>query len=73
MTVQELFSSIRLSIEEENYTQLKEIKIFKPEKFNWVKDIFEPYNVAQLGTQKGLIWKYNEEREDYTFQDLADK
>ncbi|MDH0675352.1 AMP-binding protein [Empedobacter sp. GD03861] len=73
MTVQELFSSIRLSIEEENYTQLKQIKIFKPEKFNWVKDIFEPYNVAQLGTQKGLIWKYNEEREDYTFQNLADK
>lgn len=73
MTVQELFSSIRLSIEEENYTQLKEFKIFKPEKFNWVKDIFEPYNVAQLGTQKGLIWKYNEQREDYIFQDLADK
>ena len=73
MTVQELFNSIRLTIEEENYTQLKEIKIFKPEKFNWVRDIFEPYNVNQLGKQKGLIWKYNNQREDYTFQDLSNK
>ncbi|MGV0923809.1 AMP-binding protein [Empedobacter tilapiae] len=73
MTVQELFNSIRLTIEEENYAQLKEIKIFKPEKFNWVRDIFEPYNVNQLGKQKGLIWKYNNQREDYTFQDLSNK
>ncbi|TGN27909.1 AMP-binding protein [Empedobacter tilapiae] len=73
MTVQELFNSIRLTIEEENYAQLKEIKIFKPEKFNWVRDIFEPYNVNQLGKQKGLIWKYNNQREDYTFQDLLNK
>lgn len=73
MTVQELFNSIRSSIEEEDYAQLKEIKIFKPEKFNWVRDIFEPYNVTQLGEQKGLIWKYNDQREDYTFQDLSNK
>ncbi|MGV0828257.1 AMP-binding protein [Empedobacter brevis] len=73
MTVQELFNSIRSSIEEEDYAQLKEIKIFKPEKFNWVRDVFEPYNVAQLGEQKGLIWKYNDQREDYTFQDLSNK
>lgn len=73
MTVEELFNSIRLTIEEENYAQLKEIKIFKPEKFNWVRDIFEPYNVNQLGKQKGLIWKYNNQREDYTFQDLSNK
>ncbi|MFV0163080.1 AMP-binding protein [Empedobacter falsenii] len=73
MTVQELFNSIRSSIEQENYAQLKEIKIFKPEKFNWVRDIFETYNVTQLGEQKGLIWKYNNQREDYTFQDLSIK
>ena len=73
MTVQELFNSIRASIEQENYAQLKEIKIFKPEKFNWVRDIFETYNVTQLGEQKGLIWKYNNQREDYTFQDLSIK
>jgi len=73
MTIQELFNSIRSTIEQENYAQLKEIKIFKPEKFNWVRDIFETHNVAQLGNQKGLIWKYNDQREDYTFKDLSIK
>ena len=73
MTVQELFHSIRLAIESEDYAKLNEIKIFKPEKFNWVRDIFEPHNVAKFGNQKGLIWKYNDQREDYTFQDLSDK
>lgn len=73
MTVQELFHSIRLAIESEDYAKLNEIQIFKPEKFNWVRDIFEPHNVAKFGNQKGLIWKYNDQREDYTFQDLSDK
>ena len=73
MTVQELFHSIRLVIESEDYAKLNEIQIFKPEKFNWVRDIFEPHNVAKFGNQKGLIWKYNDQREDYTFQDLSDK
>lgn len=73
MTIQELFNSIRSAIEQENYEQLKAIKIFKPEKFNWVRDIFEPHNVAQLGHQNALIWKYNDKREDYTFNDLSEK
>ena len=73
MTIQELFNSIRSAIELEDYTKLNEIEIFKPEKFNWVRDIFEPHNVAKLGDQKGLIWKYNDQREDYTFQDLSNK
>ncbi|MEG0188898.1 MAG: AMP-binding protein, partial [Algoriella sp.] len=54
-------------------TKLNEIKIFKPEKFNWVRDIFEPHNVVKLGHQKGLIWKYNQQKEEYTFNDLSNK
>lgn len=73
MNIKDLFDTIRLTIEEEKYHQLKDIKVFKPQKFNWVNDIFEPFNVEKLGNEKALIWKYNEEREDYTFQDLADK
>ena len=57
MSVQELFNTIRFAIESEDYIKLNEIKIFKPEKFNWVRDIFEPHNVVKLDDQKGLIWK----------------
>ena len=73
MSVQELFNTIRFAIESEDYTKLNEIKIFKPEKFNWVRDIFEPHNVAKFGDQKGLIWKYNQQKEEYTFNDLSNK
>ncbi|MEG0931527.1 AMP-binding protein [Algoriella sp.] len=73
MSVQELFNTIRFAIESEDYTKLNEIKIFKPEKFNWVRDIFEPHNVVKLGHQKGLIWKYNQQKEEYTFNDLSNK
>ncbi|GGE96936.1 acetyl-CoA synthetase [Chishuiella changwenlii] len=73
MDIKNLFDSIRSTIEQENYNQLKDITIFKPEKFNWVSDIFEPHNVEKLGNEKALIWKYNDKREDYTFQDLAEK
>lgn len=73
MSVQELFNTIRFAIESEDFTKLNEIKIFKPEKFNWVRDIFEPHNVAKFGDQKGLIWKYNQQKEEYTFNDLSNK
>ena len=73
MSVQELFNTIRFAIESEDFTKLNEIKIFKPEKFNWVRDIFEPHNVVKLDDQKGLIWKYNQQKEEYTFNDLSNK
>lgn len=73
MDIKDLFASIRSIIEEEKFNQLRDVKVVKPEQFNWVSDIFESYNVKQLGSQKALIWKYNDKREDYTFQDLADK
>ena len=73
MSVQELFNTIRFAIESEDYTKLNEIKIFKPGKFNWVRDIFEPHNVVKLDDQKGLIWKYNQQKEEYTFNDLSNK
>ena len=73
MSVQELFNTIRFAIESEDYIKLNEIKIFKPEKFNWVRDIFEPHNVTKFGNQKGLIWKYNQQKEEYTFNDLSNK
>jgi len=73
MTGTQLFASIRSTIENEEYTLLKNIKIHKPKYFNWVKDVFEPYNVDVLGDQLGLIWKYNDVEEKYTFKQLSEK
>jgi Acyl-coenzyme A synthetases/AMP-(fatty) acid ligases len=73
MTENQLFHSIRNAIESENYAQLTEIPITKPEYFNWVSDYFEPYNVQQLGEQIGLIWKYNQEEQTFTYRQLSEK
>lgn len=73
MTELQLFTTIRETIDSENYAQLRNIPLFKPKYFNWVRDVFEPYNVQQLGDQLGLIWKYNDLEEKYTFKDLSDK
>lgn len=73
MTQFELFKSIRETIESDNYEDLNKIKLLKPEYFNWVKDYFEPYNVNQLGDNIGLIWRYKEQEEKYTFRQLSEK
>lgn len=69
----QLFNTIRATIEAEEYDHLKDIPITKPEYFNWVKDYFEPFNVNQLGEQLGLIWRYKELEERYTFRQLSEK
>ena len=73
MTENQLFHSIRNAIESENYAELTQIPITKPETFNWVSDYFEPYNVQQLGEQVGLIWKYNQEEQQFTYRQLSEK
>lgn len=73
MTENQLFHSIRNAIESENYAELTQIPITKPETFNWVSDYFEPYNVQQLGEQVGLIWKYNQEEQQLTYRQLSEK
>lgn len=73
MTENQLFHSIRNAIESENYAELTQIPITKPETFNWVSDYFEPYNVQQLGVQVGLIWKYNQEEQQFTYRQLSEK
>ena len=73
MTQFELFNSIRKTIESENYEDLNNITLTKPEYFNWVKDYFEPYNVNELGDNLGLIWRYKEQEEKYTFRQLSEK
>ena len=73
MLQNQLFSSLRTTIQNEEYDQLKNILITKPIKFNWVRDVFEAYNVSILGDKLGLIWKYNLQEEKYTFKDLSEK
>lgn len=73
MEIQTLFETVKNLITENKFDQLSSLKASKPEKFNWVKDIFEPQNVKENPNDKALLWIYKEQREDYTFEQVADK
>ena len=73
MKIQELFSQVRHLIEEDNFDALSQLKAKKPEKFNWVKDIFEPFNVEKEPNKIALKWLYNDQKEEFTFLQLSQK
>lgn len=73
MKILELYNRVAQAIKDKDFDSLKELKPKKPEFFNWVTDIFEPQNVKQNPNDKALIWKYNEQREDFTFKEISER
>lgn len=73
MKVLELYRQVAQAIEERDFDALYAIKPIKPEYFNWVTDIFEPLNVKQFPDDRALVWKYNDQRETFTFAQIAER
>lgn len=73
MTIINLFKRVRQLVEQDDYISLKTLKPEKPEKFNWVADIFEPLNSKVDPEGKALIWIYDNQRRDYSFSALTEK
>src|SRR5690554_926976 len=71
MKILDLYQLVAQAIKDKNFDSLKELKPVKPEFFNWVTDIFEPQNVKNHPNDKALIWKYKEQREDFTFSEIS--
>ncbi|WP_299391379.1 AMP-binding protein [uncultured Gelidibacter sp.] len=67
----ELYQRVAQAIKEKDFDNLKALIPEKPEYFNWVTDIFEPLNVNEHPNVKALIWKYNDDREDFTFAEIS--
>ena len=70
MHLQNYFTEARNLIQDQNFNQLKELELEKPEYFNWVEEIFYGLNVKNFGSQDALIWKYNEEEKRYSYQEM---
>lgn len=73
MKVLELYKQVAKAIKGKDFESLKSLKPTKPEFFNWVSDIFEPLNVKQNPNDKALIWKYNDQREDFTYSEISER
>ncbi len=73
MKVLELYNQVAQAIKEKNFDSLKSLKPEKPEFFNWVTEVFEVQNVLQNPNDKALIWKYNDQREDFTYLEISER
>lgn len=65
------FRKIRTLIAQEDFAQLNTIELQKPEKFNWVKEIFEGINVKDHPDATALLWTDDQVTHRYSFRDMS--
>lgn len=65
------FRKIRTLIAQEDFAQLNTIELQKPEKFNWVKEIFEGINVKDHPDAAALLWTDDQITHRYSFRDMS--
>src|SRR5690554_7117079 len=71
MKILELYQRVAQAIKAKDFDGLHNLQPVKPKHFNWVTDIFEPLNVLEHPNDKALIWKYNDQQEDFTFAEIS--
>lgn len=65
------FRKIRTLIAQEDFAQLSTTELQKPEKFNWVKEIFEGINVKDHPDATALLWTDDQVSHRYSFRDMS--
>ncbi|OJV51991.1 MAG: branched-chain amino acid aminotransferase [Bacteroidetes bacterium 43-16] len=65
------FRKIRKIIAEEDFAQLNQTDLQKPERFNWVKEIFEGINVRDYPNETALLWTDEHSTQRYSFRDMS--
>ncbi len=67
------FRTIRELIAGGNWDSLQELEIPTPEKFNWVKEVFEGINVRDTPDATALLWTNGADTHAWTFRETSDK
>lgn len=65
------FRNIRALIANGQFGQLNDIRFDKPQKFNWVKEVFEGINLADHPDATALLWTDGKAVQRYSFHDLS--
>lgn len=71
--MEQLFRNIRDLIREHKFEELKQLEIQKPERFNWVKEIFEGIHVKERPDATALLWTDGVETFHYSFLEISEK
>lgn len=66
------FRKIRSNIADGDFAALQNTAVTKPEKFNWVRDIFEGINVKDHPNDTALLWTDGSITHRYSFKDMSD-
>jgi len=72
MHTENLFRHVRDMIARKQFDDLRMLNIIKPEKFNWVKEVFENIHVKECPDAEALVWTDGEQTKIFSFEDMSD-
>jgi acyl-coenzyme A synthetase/AMP-(fatty) acid ligase len=68
--MENLYRQIREMIAGKQFDDLRALEIAKPQKFNWVTEVFENIHVKDSPNANALIWSNGEHTKQFSFHDL---
>lgn len=71
--MKDLYKQIGELLIDQDYDALHDLKIEKPEYFNWVQEVYEDIHVKETPEKTALLWTDGEVTHHYTFQTLHDR
>lgn len=69
-SMENLYRKVRELIAEKDFEALRQLDILKPERFNWVKEVFEQIHVKDMPFATALLWTDGVEVRHYTFKEI---
>ena len=69
--MEKLFRVTRQLIADKNFKGLYALDIKKPERFNWVTEVFENINIKVHGAANALVWTDGKQTVTHTFEQVG--
>jgi acyl-coenzyme A synthetase/AMP-(fatty) acid ligase len=73
MQTEDLYRQIRKMIADKQFEALKALNIVKPDKFNWVKEVFENTHVKDCADTPALVWTDSVQTKSFSFKDMQEQ
>lgn len=71
--MEQLYRRVAEMIAAREFDALQTLPITKPEKFNWIKEVFEKIHVKEQPNAIALIWTDGEKTKNYSYQSCAEQ
>jgi acetyl-CoA synthetase len=69
--MEQTFRDIRAHIAQQDFEALNKMNIVAPEKFNWVKEVFEDIHVRETPDATALLWTDGYVTRSYSFKEVS--